>query len=88
MLACVDACLRAWMHACVSAWMDDGAGERLAKVRSILTRLASDAEERRAKVLVTLQAEPEARYQRIMDVMNCLAKAKIVDVTFAVGGDD
>ncbi len=53
-----------------------------------LTRLKQDADARGSKVLVTLQTEEQAKYERIIDVMNSLAKAKIPNVTFTVGSED
>lgn len=67
--------------------MADGSGKDLGNVTRIVTRLGRDAMERRASVLVTLDAEPGAQYQRIVDVLNCLSKAGIKDVVFTVGSD-
>ena len=53
-----------------------------------LTRLRKDAVARGSKVLVTLQTEEQAKYERIIDVLNSLAKAQIENVTFTVGSDD
>jgi biopolymer transport protein ExbD len=53
-----------------------------------LLRLKQEADHRNAKVIVTIQAEEQARYERVIDVLNSLAKARIANVTFTVGGDD
>jgi biopolymer transport protein ExbD len=53
-----------------------------------LMRLNQEAKERKAKVLVTIQAEEQAIYERVIDVLNALAKAQVTNVTFTVGGDD
>jgi biopolymer transport protein ExbD len=53
-----------------------------------LARLKQDADARGSKVLVTLQTEEQAKYERIIDVMNALAKAKIENVTFTVGSEE
>jgi biopolymer transport protein ExbD len=50
-----------------------------------LLRISADAEARGDKVLVTIRAEERASYERIMDVMNAMAKAKLTNVTFTVG---
>jgi biopolymer transport protein ExbD len=50
--------------------------------------LKQEADHRNAKVIVTIQAEEQARYERVIDVLNSLAKARIANVTFTVGGDD
>lgn len=53
-----------------------------------MIRLKEDADSRGSKVLVTIQAAEHAKYERIIDVMNALSKAKIPNVTFTVGSDD
>lgn len=53
-----------------------------------LMRLKQEADHRNAKVMVTIQAEEQARYERVIDVLNAMAKAQISNVTFTVGGDD
>lgn len=53
-----------------------------------LTRLKKDADARGGKVLVTLQTEEQAKYERVIDVLNSLAKARIENVTFTVGNED
>jgi biopolymer transport protein ExbD len=53
-----------------------------------LMRLKQEADNRQAKVMVTIQAEEQARYERVIDVLNAMAKAKISNVTFTVGGEE
>lgn len=53
-----------------------------------LTRLRKDAEASGRKVLVTLQTEEQAKYERVIDVLNALAKARVENVTFTVGSED
>ncbi len=53
-----------------------------------MMRLRQDAEERKAKVLVTIQAEEQAKYERVIDVLNALAVARVANVTFTVGGEE
>jgi biopolymer transport protein ExbD len=36
---------------------------------------------------VTIEAEEHAKYDRVIDVLNSMAKAKISNVTFTVGSD-
>ena len=38
-------------------------------------------------VLVTIEAEPQASYQRVIEVLDALAAAGLSNVTFAVGSD-
>ena len=60
----------------------------LTRLTDLLTRIQNDASARRERALVTIEAEEDARYQRIMDVLNSLSKANISDVTFTVGSDE
>jgi len=60
----------------------------LPTLTNALARLKEDADSRGSKVLVTIQSAEQAKYERIIDVMNSLAKAKIANVTFTVGSDD
>lgn len=53
-----------------------------------MARLKQEADNRGAKVLVTIQAEEQAKYERVIDVLNALAKAKVANVTFTVGSDE
>lgn len=53
-----------------------------------LKRLKQEADNREAKVIVTIQAEEQAKYERVIDVLNALAVARIANVTFTVGGDE
>jgi biopolymer transport protein ExbD len=52
-----------------------------------MSQLRRDNDDRGAILLVTLQTEEQARYQRIVDVMSALAKAKVTNVTFTVGSE-
>ena len=42
------------------------------------------AEQSKTKLLITVQAEENARYERVINVLDILAKANITNVTFAV----
>jgi biopolymer transport protein ExbD len=53
-----------------------------------MMRLKQEADGRNAKVLVTIQAEEQAKYERVIDVLNALARAQISNVTFTVGGEE
>lgn len=44
------------------------------------------ARQHKDKFLVTIEAKSEARYERVIDALNALAKADIANVTFAVAG--
>jgi biopolymer transport protein ExbD len=49
-------------------------------------REASDAS--KSKVLVTIYANELARYERVIDVLDALSRAKITDVTFQAGSEE
>lgn len=49
-------------------------------------REASDAS--KSKVLVTIYANELARYERVIDVLDALSRAKISDVTFQAGSPE
>lgn len=67
--------------------LDTPDNKTLPNFTSSLLRLKQEADSRNAKVLVTIQAEEQAKYERVIDVLNSLAKAKIANVTFTVGSD-
>jgi biopolymer transport protein ExbD len=67
---------------------DSPKDKKLPRLTTDLDRLRRDADARGSKVIVTLQTEEQARYDRIIDVMNALAKAKISNVTFTVGSEE
>ena len=49
-----------------------------------MKQLGKAAEDSKTKLLITVQAEESARYERVINVLDCLAKANISNVTFAV----
>jgi biopolymer transport protein ExbD len=53
-----------------------------------MTRLKKEADQRQAKVLVTIQAAEQAKYERVIDVINAMAKSGVSNLTFTVGGDE
>jgi hypothetical protein len=50
-------------------------------------RLKQEADNRNAKVIVTIEAEEQAMYERVIDALNALAVAKVANVTFTVGSE-
>ncbi len=67
---------------------DSPEDKKLPNFTATLMRLKQEADVRNAKVMVTIQAEEQARYDRVIDVLNSMAKAKISNVTFTVGGEE
>jgi biopolymer transport protein ExbD len=66
---------------------DSPTDKKLPNFTSTLMRLKQEADNRNAKVIVTIQAEEQATYERVIDVLNALAVAKVANVTFTVGSD-
>jgi biopolymer transport protein ExbD len=66
---------------------DNPESKDLPNLTSTLVLLKQEADNRGAKVLVTIEAEEQAKYERVIDVLNSMAKAKISNVTFTVGSD-
>lgn len=52
-----------------------------------LKQTATSSARQKQKLLVTIQAEEQASYERIIDVLNSLHKAEIQNVTFMVGNE-
>lgn len=67
---------------------DSATDVKLPSLTDSLIRLRKDADLRNNKVLVTLQTEEQTKYERIIQVMNALAAAKIANVTFTVGSEE
>jgi biopolymer transport protein ExbD len=66
---------------------DTPESKELPNLTSTLVLLKQEADNRGAKVIVTIEAEEQAKYDRVIDVLNSMAKAKISNVTFTVGSD-
>lgn len=60
---------------------------KMSELVSVLKRFKIAAERSRSEALVTLAPADAARHQRIVDVLNACAIAKIKGVTFAASGD-
>jgi biopolymer transport protein ExbD len=67
---------------------DTAKDKKLPNLTVNLVKLKKDADARGSKVLITLQTEEQAKYERVIDVLNALAKAQISNVTFTVGGEE
>ena len=66
---------------------DSPTHKALPMLTDTLKRLAKSSARQKRKVLVTIQAEEQASYERIIDVLNSLSKAEIQNVTFIVGNE-
>ncbi len=69
------------------AAFDSPKDKRMPTLTRTLQRLADSSARLKQMLLVTIQAEEEASYERIIDVLNTLNKAQIQNVTFTVGND-
>ncbi len=67
---------------------DTPTDKKLPRLTADLIKLQKDATNRGGKVLVTLQTEEQAKYERVIDVLNALGKAQLSNVTFTVGNDE
>jgi len=67
---------------------DTPENKSLPNFTATLMRLKQEADSRNAKVMVTIQAEEQARYERVIDVLNAMAKARMTNVTFTVGSEE
>jgi biopolymer transport protein ExbD len=66
--------------------LDAPMNQRLPALTAALQTLTAAADQQKDKVLVTIEAEGEARYERVIDALNAPAKADIANITFAVAG--
>lgn len=62
--------------------LDTPASQALPELANNLKQLRASSEAANAEVLVTIYANELARYQRIVDVLDALSRAKISNVTF------
>jgi biopolymer transport protein ExbD len=49
-----------------------------------MMKMATAAKQSKTKLLITVQAEEAAKYERVINVLDVLARAEISNVTFAV----
>ncbi|MDZ4402311.1 biopolymer transporter ExbD [Prosthecobacter sp.] len=63
---------------------DSPRDKTLPALTQTLRRLAASSSQQQS-VLVTIQAEEQTSYERVIDVLNSLHKAQIQNVTFTVG---
>jgi biopolymer transport protein ExbD len=66
---------------------DNPNSKDLPALTATLRRLKTAADQQQDPVLVSIEAGRGARYERVVDALDALAKAQIGNVTFAVAGD-
>lgn len=64
---------------------DNASSQELPELLAVLIRYRLSSEASGNKALITIWAEDETIHQRVIDVMNACAGAKIKDVSFAGG---
>ena len=62
----------------------EGGIKELPDLQIRLTRFKSACDSAKIKAMITIQAEPDAQHERVLDVMNTCAGAKIKYVTFGI----
>ncbi|MES2920498.1 MAG: biopolymer transporter ExbD [Verrucomicrobiota bacterium] len=68
--------------------LDGPAVKNLPELAGSLDQLRQSSEASKSKVLVTIYANELARYERVVDVLDALSRAKITDVTFQAGSPE
>jgi biopolymer transport protein ExbD len=63
--------------------MDSATNDELPTLLATLKRFKEAADANKSEALITIQADDGAKHQRIVNVLNVCAKAKITGVTFA-----
>lgn len=63
--------------------LDSITSEELPTLIATLKRFKESADANKSEALITIQVEDGAKHQRIVNVLNACAKAKITGVTFA-----
>jgi biopolymer transport protein ExbD len=60
----------------------------LPELATTLNQLRENSEASRSEVLVTIYANEQAKYERIVDVLDALSRARISNVTFQAGSPE
>jgi biopolymer transport protein ExbD len=68
--------------------LDTPEAKLLPELANSLRQLQESSEASKSKVLVTIYANELARYERVIDVLDALSRAKISDVTFQAGSTE
>lgn len=68
--------------------LDSPTDKNLPELASTLNALRESADASKSEVLVTIYANELARYERVVNVLDALSRAKISNVTFQAGAPD
>jgi biopolymer transport protein ExbD len=68
--------------------MDSPASAEMPALLSTLKRFKESADSNKSEALITIDADDAANHERIVQVLNACAQAKITGVTFADAGEE
>jgi biopolymer transport protein ExbD len=68
--------------------LDSPEGKDLRELAGSLVQLKQASDTAGSKILVTVYANELAKYERVVDVLDALTRAKITDVTFQAGASE
>jgi len=68
--------------------MDSPNAKDMPQLRSTLLRAKQGSDAAKSQLLVTIVSEPQARYSRVVDVLDALATAQIENVSFVTNDDE
>ncbi len=68
--------------------LDSPTTKNLPEFASNMNQLRESSDASKSEVLVTIYANELARYERVVDVLDALSRAKITNVTFQAGSPD
>ncbi len=68
--------------------MDTPTSQDMRQLKNALGRMKQNSDNAKNKMLVTIVSEPQAKYARVIDVLNALSYAQVTDVTFTVGDEE
>lgn len=68
--------------------LDAPESKDLRELAANLIQLKQSSDASKSKVLVTIYAAEEAKYQRVIDVLDALGRAQLGDVTFQAGSPE
>ena len=68
--------------------LDSPTAKNLPEFASNMNQLRENSDAAKSEVLVTIYANELARYERVVDVLDALSRAKVSNVTFQAGSPD
>lgn len=68
--------------------VDSPGVKNLAELAAGMSELKQTGDSLGSRVLVTIQADEGAKYERVVDVLDALTRAKVRDVTFTTAGSE